>query len=81
MVKEVAKRPHPIDVIVGKNLRTYRQLAKLSQSDLGDSLGVTFQQIQKYENASNRISASRLWRLSKILHIPIQDFFGELNGK
>ena len=69
------KVPNPIDVHVGSRLRMRRMLMGLSQEKLGDSLKVTFQQIQKYEKGSNRISASRLFEISGILDVSLQFFF------
>jgi len=66
---------HPVDEFVGLRLRWQRLKNKVSQEKLGKSLGVTFQQIQKYEKGSNRISASRLWNISKILGVPVNYFF------
>ncbi len=59
--------PHPIDVIVGKRIRLRRLQLSLSQTDLGQKLGVAFQQVQKYEKGTNRVSCSRLYEISKIL--------------
>ena len=67
--------PHPIDTYVGSRLRARRRLLGITQEKLGDALGLTFQQVQKYERGSNRISASRLFELSKILNVPITYFF------
>lgn len=72
---ETKKKPNPIDVHVGKRVRLRRTMLGLSQEKLGDSLGITFQQIQKYEKGSNRIGASRLQQLSEILKTPISFFF------
>ena len=69
------KEPHPIDRHVGGRVRLQRTLIGMSQEQLGDKLGVTFQQVQKYEKGSNRISASRLWQISKILSAPVSFFF------
>lgn len=71
----VTKMPNPIDVHVGSRLRMRRMLVGMSQEKLGESLDVTFQQIQKYEKGSNRISASRLFDIARILNVPIQFFF------
>ena len=60
---------------VGVKLRQARILNQLSQSDLGDPVNLTFQQIMKYENGTNRIGASRLWRFSQILKVPVSYFF------
>jgi len=67
--------PNPVDVHVGTRIRLQRLTKKLSQSALGEKLGVTFQQVQKYERGSNRVSASRLWRMGEILEVPIEFFF------
>ncbi|MBZ0218035.1 MAG: helix-turn-helix domain-containing protein [Fimbriimonadaceae bacterium] len=69
------KRPHPVDVHVGGRIRMRRILLNMSQEKLGDQLGLTFQQVQKYEKGSNRIGASRLWELSRILDVPISFFY------
>jgi transcriptional regulator with XRE-family HTH domain len=69
------KTPDPIDLHVGTRVRTRRLLVGLSQEKLGDALGVTFQQVQKYEKGSNRIGASRLQQASKILGVPVNFFF------
>lgn len=66
---------HPTDVIVGKRIRAARTLAGTSQEDLASRIGITFQQLQKYEKAENRISASRLSDLAHALSIPIQSLF------
>tara|TARA_R110000868_G_scaffold46352_5_gene153171 strand:+ start:4671 stop:5051 length:381 start_codon:yes stop_codon:yes gene_type:complete len=64
---------------VGSRIRLRRQLMKMSQEKLGDELGVTFQQVQKYERGANRVGASRLYRLSRVLEVPIQFFFEDLS--
>ena len=74
----VKKNPNPIDVHVGSRVRMRRMLAGLSQEKLGERLGLTFQQVQKYEKGSNRISASRLFQMGQILGVPVQFFFEEL---
>ncbi len=68
-------QPNPVDIYVGNRLRQRRMLMGLSQKQMAAALGVTFQQVQKYENGVNRISASRLWDISKILKAPIDFFF------
>lgn len=70
----------PVDRHVGRRLRLRRALLGLSQERLGALLGVTFQQIQKYERGANRIGAGRLWRLASILDVPVGWFFEELEG-
>lgn len=72
------KRPHLVDVHVGHRLRTRRVVVGLTQEKLGSCLGLTFQQIQKYEKGTNRISASRLFEMSQILKINIEYFFEDL---
>ena len=75
MPKVTPRGPNPIDIHVGSRVRLRRQLLKMSQEKLGDELGVTFQQIQKYERGANRVGASRLYRLSRALDVPVQFFF------
>jgi transcriptional regulator with XRE-family HTH domain len=70
---------NPIDVHVGARLRARRTLLGLSQTALGDAIGISFQQLQKYEAGSNRTSASRLYELSKILDVDISYFFDEMD--
>lgn len=69
------KKSNPIDVHVGGRVRLRRMLVGFSQEKLGDRMGLTFQQIQKYEKGVNRIGASRLFDLSQILGVPVQFFF------
>ena len=64
--------PDPVDVHVGKRIRERRVTLGMSQEALGDYLGLTFQQIQKYERGANRISASKLWALSQLFEVPIE---------
>lgn len=70
---------NPVDVYVGKRIRLRRNLMGLSQDKLAQMLGMTFQQVQKYERGMNRVSASRLWDLSKILNVPVNFFFEEMS--
>ena len=72
---------HPIDATVGKNLQNIRLLRGVSQSDLGSRVGVTFQQIQKYEKGINRISASKLVELANALDASVTDFFAGVSAK
>ena len=74
----VISKPDPIDVHVGSRVRLRRTLLGLSQQKLGTALGLTFQQIQKYERGANRIGSSRLFRLSRILDVKVSYFFEEL---
>ncbi|MFZ5619252.1 MAG: helix-turn-helix domain-containing protein [Pseudomonadota bacterium] len=66
---------HPIDLHVGNRVRQRRRLLGMTQQKLADAVRIRFQQIQKYESGANRISASRLWTLSKALDVPISYFF------
>jgi len=70
-----AKRPSSIDIAVGRNVRIWRMAKGLSQAQLANRLGVTFQQVQKYEVGSNRIGTGRLVKLAAILRIPIAALF------
>ena len=70
--------PNPVDIHVGSRVRLRRTLLGLSQEKLGDAVGLTFQQIQKYERGANRIGASRLFQLCHILDVPISFFFDEM---
>jgi transcriptional regulator with XRE-family HTH domain len=71
--------PNPVDVHVGKQLRLRRVMLGLSQESLAEAVGITFQQVQKYERGANRISASRLWDLSVTLNCPITFFFKDMD--
>ncbi len=70
--------PNPVDVHVGGRVRQRRLLLGMSQTNLGDALGLTFQQVQKYESGANRVGASRLFHLSQILDVSIEYFFGDM---
>ncbi len=67
--------PHPIDITVGARIVSQRLVKRMTQTDLANSIGVSFQQVQKYERGSNRVSASRLWRISEALNVPMTYFF------
>ena len=69
------KRPNPTDTHVGNRVRMRRLMLDMSQTKLGDALGLTFQQVQKYEKGTNRIGAGRLQQISHILQVPISFFF------
>ena len=71
-------RSHPVDVHVGARMRQRRSLLGMSQTNLGTAVGLTFQQIQKYERGSNRIGSSRLFEFSKVLDVPVSYFFDEM---
>lgn len=68
----------PVDVHVGARVRQRRSLLGMSQTGLGDAVGLTFQQIQKYERGSNRIGSSRLYEFAKVLDVPVSYFFDEM---
>ena len=74
------REPNFIDVHVGNRIRMRRQIVGMSQEKLGELLGITFRQIQKYEKGSNRISASRIYYAAKTLGVPVQFFFEDLPG-
>jgi transcriptional regulator with XRE-family HTH domain len=71
-------RPSPIDIHVGSRVRLRRTLLGMSQERLGDALGLTFQQVQKYERGVNRVGASRLFDISRVLDVPISYFFDDM---
>lgn len=71
---ENKKKPNPIDIHVGSRIRLRRTMLGMSQEKLGESLGITFQQIQKYEKGTNRVGASRLQNISAILNVPVSFF-------
>ena len=73
--QSTGKRPNPTDVYVGSRVRLRRKMLGLSQEKLGDKLGITFQQIQKYEKGTNRVGASRLQAMANALEVPISYFF------
>lgn len=72
------KVPNPVDVHVGSRVRLRRMLVGMSQEKLGDTLNLTFQQVQKYEKGANRIGASRLYQISQVLGVPVQFFFDDM---
>jgi len=74
------KSPNPIDVHVGSRVRLRRMMLGMSQEKLGDQLGITFQQIQKYEKGTNRIGASRLQHIATVLNVPVAFFFEDAPG-
>ena len=76
----MAKAATPMDALVGSRLRTQRKQLRISQERLGKEVGVSFQQIQKYENGTNRIGAGRLAEISKVLDVPVAYFFTGSSG-
>jgi len=77
----IKKAPNPIDKHVGSRVRMRRVLIGMSQEKLGEALGITFQQIQKYEKGTNRVGASRLQNISSILNVPVSFFFEDAPGE
>jgi transcriptional regulator with XRE-family HTH domain len=71
---------NPIDLLAGSRIRRFRKGRKMSQAQLGKKLGVTFQQVQKYENGKNRVGASRLQMISTALDVPVGQFFADDAG-
>ncbi len=76
--RQKLERPRPVDVHVGGRVRLRRTMLGMSQEKLGDAIGLTFQQVQKYERGTNRIGSSRLWELSKVLDVPVSFFFDDM---
>ena len=74
-------KPNPVDVHVGSRVRLRRTLLGLSQEKLGEAIGLTFQQVQKYERGANRIGASRLYDLSKVLDVHVGYFFEDMSDQ
>jgi transcriptional regulator with XRE-family HTH domain len=74
-------KPNAIDVHVGGRMRLRRTLLGLSQEKLGEAIGLTFQQVQKYERGTNRVGASRMFDLSRVLDVPVSYFFDEMPSK
>ena len=71
-------KPNPIDVHVGSRIRLRRTLLGLSQEKLGKAIGLTFQQVQKYERGTNRVGSSRLFQIAKVLNVPVSFFFDDM---
>ena len=78
MLLMTKRDPNFVDRHVGNRVRMRRLLVGMSQEKLGELLGITFQQVQKYEKGSNRVSASRLYQISRVLGVPVQFFYDEL---
>jgi transcriptional regulator with XRE-family HTH domain len=78
--RENKKKPNPTDVHVGSRIRLRRNMLGMSQERLGETLGITFQQIQKYEKGTNRVGASRLRAISEVLGVPISFLFEDAPG-
>src|SRR6185369_6519509 len=73
----MARRSDPVDIRVGQRIRAYRLSKRITQTELGEKVGVTFQQIQKYELGTNRVGSSRLKRIASALRVPISSLFGD----
>jgi len=76
--RQKSDKPNPIDIHVGSRVRLRRTLLGMSQEKLGEAIGLTFQQVQKYERGANRVGASRLYDLSRVLDVPVSYFFEEM---
>ncbi len=72
-------QPNPIDIHVGNRIRLRRSILGWSQEKLANMLGLTFQQVQKYERGSNRVGASRLWDIGNVMNVPINFFFEDMD--
>ncbi len=72
---------HPVDVHVGQRVRQGRWIVGMTQQQLGDKVGIKFQQIQKYETGTNRISASRIWGIAAAMKVPVSFFFEGLDDQ
>jgi len=72
--------PNPIDVHVGARIRQRRTLLGMSQEKLGEAIGLTFQQVQKYERGANRVGSSRLFDLARVLDVPVSYFFEDMSA-
>lgn len=73
--------PNPVDVHVGKRIRLRRTILHITQQQMAKMLGLTFQQVQKYEKGMNRVGASRLWDISRVLEVPMGFFFEDMDDK
>jgi transcriptional regulator with XRE-family HTH domain len=71
----MAKKIQPVDREVGQNIRIFRTAKAMSQTALGEALGVTFQQVQKYEKGTNRVGSSRLFKIAEVLEVPVERLF------
>lgn len=80
VVEKGSRRANPLDLHVGSRVRLQRMLLGMSQEKLGEQLGLTFQQIQKYEKGINRIGASRLYELARVLGVSVQFFYEDAPG-
>lgn len=74
-------QPRPIDIHIGRRVKTRRVMREMNRTKLAERLGLTYQQLRKHENGENRISASRLWLIAQILDVPVAWFFEELDNQ
>lgn len=81
VIKKTIRKPHPIDMFVGKRVKQFRQIKGVTQKQLAKRIGKPFQQVQKYERATNRISASVLYQICEALDTTIPEFFADLYKK
>ena len=72
--------PNPVDIHVGKRIRLRRTILHITQQQMAEMLGLTFQQVQKYEKGMNRVGASRLWDISRVLEVPMDFFFEDMDA-
>ncbi|MBP5353350.1 MAG: helix-turn-helix transcriptional regulator [Alphaproteobacteria bacterium] len=72
--------PNPVDIHVGQRIRLRRTILHITQQQLAEMLGLTFQQVQKYEKGMNRVGASRLWDISRVLEVPMSFFFEDMDA-
>jgi len=79
--RQKSDKPNPIDVHVGARVRLRRTLLGMSQERLGEAIGLTFQQVQKYERGANRIGASRLYDIARVLDVAVSFFFDDVNAE
>src|SRR5215469_13542399 len=77
--RQKSDKPNPIDIHVGARVRLRRTLLGMSQEKLGEAIGLTFQQVQKYERGANRVGASRLYELARVLDVPVKFFFDDVD--
>jgi transcriptional regulator with XRE-family HTH domain len=78
--RQIAGQPNPIDVHVGQRIRLRRTLLGMSQQKLGEAIGLTFQQVQKYERGTNRVGGSRMFELARVLDVPVAYFYEEISA-
>ncbi len=80
-MERVDSMAHPVDLHVGQRIRQRRCMAGMTMQQLGDRVGIKFQQIQRYETGTNRVSASRIWDIAATMEVPVSFFFEGLDGQ